>query len=96
VIVAADEIQACHTLNPGLRDLIVPLKRYRYAMKGTEGRHKRCAGLKGIVGQTVCCTVYESRPATCRGFQAAWELDTVNPKCDLARAAYGLYAFGLF
>jgi Fe-S-cluster containining protein len=96
VIVAADEF---NTLEEECRipfDLIVPVKKSRYVMKGTEGRLKRCTGLQGIVGQIVCCTIYDARPASCRGFRAAWEAGVVNPKCDMARAAYGLFAFGLF
>ena len=96
VVVGADEIKSPkgeYRLPP---DLVVPLIKNRYAMQGTEGKIKRCAGLNGLVGQTVCCTIYDSRPASCREFRAAWEAGAVNAKCDLARAAYGLFAFSVF
>jgi Fe-S-cluster containining protein len=66
------------------------------AMKGTEGHRKRCVALTGIVGQCVACSIYDHRPSACRGFLAAWEPGVINPKCGLAREAYGLFAFSLF
>jgi Fe-S-cluster containining protein len=68
----------------------------RYVMKGTEGNRKRCVALEGIVGQGVSCAIYQNRPGTCRNFLAAWEPGVINPKCDLARHAYGLFAFSLY
>jgi Fe-S-cluster containining protein len=68
----------------------------RYSMKGTEGRRKRCTALIGTVGQSVTCSIYAGRPTSCRMFLAAWELNTINPKCDLARESYGMFAFSAF
>ena len=76
--------------------LVVPSKKREHAMKGTEGRRKRCEALNGIVGQNVICTIYSRRPAACRGFHAARQPGIINPKCDLAREVYGLYPFSLF
>jgi Fe-S-cluster containining protein len=66
------------------------------AMKGTEGHRKRCVALTGIVGKGVACSIYDHRPSACRGFLAAWEPGIINPRCSLAREAYGLFAFSLF
>lgn len=62
-------------------------------MKGTERRLKRCVALKGNIGYTVSCLIYDRRPSSCRNFLAAWETDAHNPLCDRARAVYGLYCF---
>ena len=67
-----------------------------YAMKGTEGKQKRCVALEGVVGQRVHCAIYMNRPGACRNFLASWEPGIINPKCDLARQGYGLFAFSVF
>lgn len=70
--------------------LTVQVGPYHVAMQGTEARPVRCVGLIGEVGCGVRCTLYEQRPSTCRGFEASWTDGLHNPRCDEARAAYGL------
>jgi Fe-S-cluster containining protein len=65
----------------------------RCAMRGTEGRKKRCEALQGRVGQAVSCAIYSRRPSCCRDFRGGWEKDIVNPICNRARATYGLPPF---
>jgi Fe-S-cluster containining protein len=65
----------------------------RWMMKGTEGHLKRCVALKGNIGYTVSCLIYDKRPLSCRNFLAAWEHNILNPLCDRARVAYGMYPF---
>ncbi|MGZ3650518.1 MAG: YkgJ family cysteine cluster protein [Bdellovibrionota bacterium] len=60
-------------------------------MKGTSSKHhSRCVALEGKVGETVGCSIYSLRPTPCRDFQASFEDGTHQPRCDQARAKYGL------
>jgi Fe-S-cluster containining protein len=47
----------------------------------------RCASLAGKIGERVSCTIYESRPAICRHFEAG------SDRCHALRRAYGLEPF---
>jgi Fe-S-cluster containining protein len=96
VVVGAAEIEHLKVTHHMLFNLRVSAKNSKHAMKGTEGKHKRCVALNGIVGQCVACTIYDNRPSACRLFKASWESGVINPKCDLAREAYGLFAFSIF
>ncbi len=42
------------------------------------------------MGEEVACKIYESRPTPCRDFTASFENGEANPRCDQARARYGL------
>jgi hypothetical protein len=53
-------------------------------MAGTNRAAPRCVALKGEVGASVCCGIYEQRPSPCR------ELQSGDDKCNRARANYGL------
>ena len=53
-------------------------------MAGTNSATPRCAGLDGIVGRSVQCTVYEQRPSPCR------EVMPGDAKCTRAREYHGL------
>lgn len=77
-------------------EFTVAVGKNRLAMKGTEGKHPRCAALVGFVGTSVSCSLYEKRPSTCRGFSGSWEARKVNPMCNRARAYFGLPPFELF
>lgn len=60
-------------------------------MKGTDRKHRpRCVALRGEVGQSVACTIYESRPTPCRRFTASYEKGVREPRCDEAREVHGL------
>lgn len=53
-------------------------------MTGTNQPSPRCMALKGMVGETVSCGVYEQRPSPCR------ELQPGEEKCNKARIRHGL------
>ena len=60
-------------------------------MKGTARKHRpQCRALKGRIGQTATCSIYEGRPSPCRQFAASYENGRHEPRCDQARAAHGL------
>lgn len=60
-------------------------------MKGTNHKHKpSCIALKGDVGQSAHCIIYEKRPSPCRKFAASFEDGYPRPSCDDARAKHGL------
>ena len=49
----------------GLADRVTPVMA---CMRGTERQPPRCVALRGTVGQTVACAIYEFRPSPCRDF----------------------------
>lgn len=64
---------------------------FNRCMKGTNTKHyNRCVALEGKLGATVSCSIYSSRPTPCREFAASFEDGIRKPRCDQARAAYGL------
>ncbi|UCD80078.1 MAG: YkgJ family cysteine cluster protein [Desulfobacterales bacterium] len=68
------------------------LNDFRLAMKGTGGSNPRCIALNGSIGQAVACSIYERRASVCREFEPSWRNNAANPRCDRARAAWGLAA----
>jgi Fe-S-cluster containining protein len=68
----------------------------RRLMLGTEDRNPRCIALEGCLGFQVKCTIYQSRPSTCRVFQRSWSQGAGNELCDRARLAYGLQPFSKY
>jgi uncharacterized protein len=66
------------------------LNDFRLAMKGTGGTNPRCIALNGFIGRRVSCSIYERRASVCREFEPAWQNHAANPRCDKARAAWGL------
>jgi len=71
-------------------ELVEQITPYHAAMRGTTSKPARCVSLMGDVGCGVRCTMYEQRSSPCREFEASWEHGEHNPRCDAARAAYGL------
>jgi len=64
---------------------------FRRVMKGTNLKHhSRCIALKGKVGSGAECSIYSSRPSTCREFAASFEQGEHQPRCDQARAHHNL------
>ncbi|MBU2489552.1 MAG: YkgJ family cysteine cluster protein [Proteobacteria bacterium] len=59
-------------------------------MRGTRGPEPRCEALLGDIGAGVRCSIYERRASICREFPPSWEDGVQNPRCDQARAAWGL------
>lgn len=66
------------------------LDAFHLNMKGTNQKNPLCQCLKGIVGQSVSCEIYENRPSPCRNFQASYEFGERNIRCDEARFRHGL------
>jgi Fe-S-cluster containining protein len=62
------------------------------AMKGTTSTPVRCVALEGDIGRAARCSIHPNRPSVCREFEASYENGTPNPRCDEARARYGLPA----
>jgi hypothetical protein len=71
-------------------ELTEKLNDFRLSMKGTGGTTPRCIALNGFIGRRVSCSIYERRASVCREFEPAWQNNTANPRCDKARAAWGL------
>ena len=71
-------------------DLAEPLSPPYAAMAGTNQATPRCVALRGDVGVTSTCAVYDLRPTPCRELQASWEHGAPDDKCDRARARHGL------
>ena len=65
-------------------------------MKGTQTGSPRCIALEGRIGSRVKCSIYPSRPSTCRNFVRSWEAGKGNELCDRARQIYGLQPFSPF
>lgn len=70
-----------------LTEVVTPHLR---AMRGTNQPLPRCIALDGTIGEHVHCTVYPQRPSPCRDFLPSFERGATNPRCDAARAAWGL------
>ena len=68
----------------------------RVVMRGTEKRPYRCQALDGEIGRSVCCSIYDRRPTTCRNFLTMGDDNVFNALCDQARARYGLTPLGGF
>ncbi len=51
---------------------------------------ERCKSLKGEVGKSVSCEIYENRPSVCRAFTVITEEGYQNPRCKRARRVAGL------
>lgn len=64
---------------------------FKLSMKGTSSKHhSRCIALEGKVGEGAKCSIYSLRPSPCRDFAASFEDGVHRPRCDYARAKYGL------
>lgn len=71
-------------------DLTVRISPHLDAMKGTELPDPRCVALKGTIGESVACTIYDRRPSSCRVFAASFENGVREDRCDAARVSKGL------
>lgn len=72
------------------RDLTETLDPHRLMMRGTRAATPRCTALRGEIGVSAPCSIYERRPSPCRELQPAWEHGSPSPQCDRAREAHGL------
>lgn len=71
----------------GLTEQLTP---HRACMRGTSASMPRCVALAGEVGVGVHCTIYENRPSPCREFDAYDASGEPEPRCQSARAKWGL------
>lgn len=53
-----------------------------------------CVALRGVVGVSACCAIYELRPSTCREFAPLASLGRGDDACDEARRRRGLRPLG--
>lgn len=59
-------------------------------MRGTAGTPARCVALRGTIGDSVGCTIYEFRSSTCRDFAPMALLGRGDEACNEARRRHGL------
>ena len=71
-------------------ELTEKLNDFRRVMRGTNQANPRCVALVGTIGRHIYCSIYEKRSSVCRDFPVAWENGQPNPRCDAARAHWGL------
>jgi len=77
-------------------EMVEELTSFTRCMQGTNQKHPRCIALKGDVGKTVFCSIYEQRSTSCRGFGVDWQDGILRydpadlARCNQARAAWGL------
>ena len=70
--------------------LVEPVGRDLVCMRGTAGSPSRCVALRGIIGQSVSCAIYEFRPAACRDFAPLAAVGSGDEACNDARRRHGL------
>lgn len=63
---------------------------YMNAMNGTDQAKPSCVALKGVIGKSTSCSIYENRPDCCRTFKASFEDGSRNEDCEKARLGKGL------
>lgn len=63
---------------------------YMNAMNGTDQIKPSCVALKGIIGKSTSCGIYDQRPNCCRIFKASFEDGDRNESCEEARLSKGL------
>ncbi|MBU0485513.1 MAG: YkgJ family cysteine cluster protein [Proteobacteria bacterium] len=67
------------------------LNDFRRVMIGTNQPKPRCIGLSGNIGHEVKCVIHSQRASICRDFDASWLNGVHNPRCDQARAVWGIH-----
>ena len=70
--------------------LTTQISQYVNAMNGTDQAKPNCVALKGIIGESTSCGIYEQRPGCCRDFKASFEDGSINERCEKARLSKGL------
>lgn len=71
-------------------ELTAKLTPFLRVMRGTDQPHPRCVALLGEIGKSVRCAIHPQRSSVCRDFVPSWENGEPNPRCDKARARWGL------
>lgn len=59
-------------------------------MRGTADQPPRCVALRGEVGESVSCAIYEYRPSPCREFAPLAAVGRGDDACDDARRRHNL------
>lgn len=71
--------------------MVTPTGPDEYVMRGTDTPSApRCVALNGQVGKDASCSIYENRPSPCRKFEASYTYGLKEPRCDEARATFGM------
>jgi len=73
-------------------ELTETLDPHRLVMQGTQASRPHCVALRGAVGQSARCGIYDRRPSVCRDVEPSWESGRHSTQCDKARQGYGLPA----
>jgi hypothetical protein len=63
-------------------------------MRGTGSQPPRCMALRGEIGKSVSCAIYEWRPSACREFAPLASVGKGDDACTEARRRHGLPALG--
>lgn len=71
----------------GLVDRVTPVMA---CMRGTERQPPKCVALRGEIGQSVSCAIYEFRPSPCRDFAPLAAAGSGDDACAEARRRHGL------
>ncbi|WP_310493459.1 YkgJ family cysteine cluster protein [Dechloromonas sp.] len=59
-------------------------------MLGTRGHPRRCVALKGSIGVSVSCAIYDLRPSPCRDFAQEADAGRGDARCGDARRLHDL------
>jgi Fe-S-cluster containining protein len=59
-------------------------------MRGTAAQPPRCVALRGEIGASVACAIYEFRPSPCREFAPLAAVGRGDEACNDARRRHGL------
>jgi len=70
--------------------LVEPCGANLVCMRGTGAAPARCVALRGIIGESVSCAIYEFRPSACRDFAPLSAIGRGNEACNDARRRHGL------
>lgn len=73
----------------GLAENAPLLSRCAY-MCGTRDQPGRCVALKGTIGVSVSCEIYDRRPSPCRDFAPEADTGKGDMRCGDARRVHGL------
>lgn len=71
----------------GLVEAITP---HLACMRGTAAAPIRCIALRGAIGESVSCVIYEMRPSPCREFAPLAAVGSGDEACNDARRRHGL------
>lgn len=70
--------------------LVEPVGHNLVCMRGTASAPSRCVALRGTIGQSVSCAIYEFRPIVCRDFAPLAAIGRGDEACGEARQRHGL------